>query len=83
VACGRLPGHPNSVVFVAYKSPTPLPDQLNLEPSDQLASLLELAGRGPGPLEAAQLRDVGAKVRRDPLEQSVELRGRGRHAASS
>jgi hypothetical protein len=36
------------------------PGQVALEPSDQVASLLELAGRGPGLLETAQLGDLSA-----------------------
>jgi hypothetical protein len=69
-----LPGHRNSFALVACKSPAAPADQLKLEPRDQLATLLKLAGRRTGPLEPAELGDVSAQVRRDPLVRSIEPR---------
>jgi hypothetical protein len=47
---------------------------VTLEPSDDRASRLELAGRGPGSLEAAHLGDMRAQMRGYPLERAIELR---------
>jgi hypothetical protein len=44
-----------------------------LEPSDQLATPLELAGRGTGSLETTQLGHLCAQMGRDPPERAIDL----------